>query len=70
MRCLGVAVLIRGDWVFLAEHVSRVQAKFTERTDANHLRHSKFVGFRGDKPATEVTKEHVKESTESAPDEL
>ena len=33
------------------------QIEFTEWTKGNHLRHSKFVGLREDKKATEVTKE-------------
>jgi len=34
------------------------QIEFTEWTKGNHLRHSKFVGLRVDKKATEVLKEH------------
>ena len=33
------------------------QIEFTEWTTGNHLRHSKFVGLRNDKKATEVIKE-------------
>jgi bifunctional non-homologous end joining protein LigD len=33
------------------------QIEFTEWTKGNHLRHSKFVGLRDDKKASEVTKE-------------
>jgi bifunctional non-homologous end joining protein LigD len=33
------------------------QIEFTEWTDGNHLRHSKFVGLRNDKKATDVVKE-------------
>jgi bifunctional non-homologous end joining protein LigD len=33
------------------------QIEFTEWTDANHLRHSKFAGLREDKTATEVRRE-------------
>ncbi len=36
-----------------------VQADFTDWTQANHLRHSSFVGLREDKDATEVSKEEV-----------
>jgi len=35
------------------------QIKFLEWTDADHLRHSKFVGLRADKNASNVTKEHA-----------
>jgi len=34
------------------------QIEFTEWTKGNHLRHSKFVGLRSDKKASEVIKEH------------
>jgi len=34
------------------------QIEFTEWTKGNHLRHSKFVGLRSDKKASEVVKEH------------
>ncbi len=34
------------------------QIEFLEWTDADHLRHSKFVGLRDDKDAREVVKEH------------
>lgn len=37
------------------------QIEFTEWTKGNHLRHSKFVGLRDDKKATDV----IKEATES-----
>jgi ATP-dependent DNA ligase len=33
------------------------QIEFTEWTDANHLRHSRFVGLRDDKDAREVSRE-------------
>ena len=33
------------------------QIDFLEWTDADHLRHSKFVGLRDDKEAREVVKE-------------
>jgi bifunctional non-homologous end joining protein LigD len=33
------------------------QIEFTDWTDANHLRHSRFVALRDDKPAAEVRKE-------------
>jgi bifunctional non-homologous end joining protein LigD len=33
------------------------QIEFLEWTDANHLRHSKFVGLRDDKDARGVVKE-------------
>jgi ATP-dependent DNA ligase len=33
------------------------QTEFTEWTDANHLRHSRFVGLRDDKDAREVSRE-------------
>jgi len=35
------------------------QIEFLERTDADHLRHSQFVGLRADKNASNVTKEHA-----------
>jgi ATP-dependent DNA ligase len=34
-----------------------VQLEFLEWTDADHLRHSKFVGLREDKDARSVVKE-------------
>ncbi len=34
------------------------QIEFLEWTEADHLRHSKFVGLRADKDAREVVKEH------------
>ena len=34
------------------------EIEFTEWTKGNHLRHSRFVALRDDKPASEVTKEH------------
>jgi bifunctional non-homologous end joining protein LigD len=36
-----------------------VQVNFANWTDANHLRHSAFVGIREDKTAHDVVKEHV-----------
>ena len=39
-----------------------VQIEFLERTDADRLRHSKFVGLRDDKEARNMTKEHSGES--------
>jgi bifunctional non-homologous end joining protein LigD len=36
-----------------------VQADFTDWTDANHLRHSRFIGLRDDKDAREVRKEEA-----------
>jgi bifunctional non-homologous end joining protein LigD len=33
------------------------QVEFTEWTQANHLRHSRFVGLRDDKDPREVTRE-------------
>jgi bifunctional non-homologous end joining protein LigD len=33
------------------------QIEFTDWTDANHLRHSRFAGLRDDKDAREVRKE-------------
>jgi bifunctional non-homologous end joining protein LigD len=38
------------------------QIEFLEWTDADRLRHSKFVGLREDKNAREVVKEHGGES--------
>jgi ATP-dependent DNA ligase len=38
------------------------QVEFLEWTDADHLRHSKFVGLREDKDAREVVKEYAGES--------
>jgi ATP-dependent DNA ligase len=38
------------------------QIEFLEWTDADHLRHSKFVGLREDKDARKVVKEHAGES--------
>jgi ATP-dependent DNA ligase len=34
------------------------QIEFLEWTDSDHLRHSKFAGFREDKDARRVVKEH------------
>jgi ATP-dependent DNA ligase len=36
-----------------------VQIEFLEWTDADHLRHSKFVGLREDKDARRVVKEQA-----------
>jgi bifunctional non-homologous end joining protein LigD len=33
------------------------QIEFADWTEANHLRHSKFAGFRDDKNAREITKD-------------
>lgn len=33
------------------------QVEFLEWTDANHLRHTKFVGLRGDKDPNEIVRE-------------
>jgi bifunctional non-homologous end joining protein LigD len=33
------------------------QVEFTERTDANHLRHSRFVALRDDVDARQVTRD-------------
>jgi ATP-dependent DNA ligase len=38
------------------------QIEFLEWTDADHLRHSKFVGLREDKDARDIVKEHAGES--------
>jgi bifunctional non-homologous end joining protein LigD len=38
------------------------QVNFANWTDANHLRHSAFVGIRKDKAARDVMKEHGGES--------
>ena len=38
------------------------QIEFLEWTDADHLRHSKFVGLREDKDARSVSKEHAGET--------
>ena len=38
------------------------QFEFVEWTDDNHLRHTKFVGLREDKPAREVTREPADEN--------
>jgi bifunctional non-homologous end joining protein LigD len=35
------------------------QVEFTEWTENNHLRHSRFVGLREDKNAREVTRDHL-----------
>ena len=35
------------------------QIEFTEWTDADHLRHARFIGLRDDKDAQEVTRESV-----------
>ncbi len=35
------------------------EMEFLEWTDADHLRHSKFVGLREDKDASQVVKEKV-----------
>jgi ATP-dependent DNA ligase len=35
------------------------QIEFLEWTDADHLRHSKFIGLREDKDASQVVKEKV-----------
>jgi ATP-dependent DNA ligase len=37
--------------------VARIE--FLEWTDADHLRHSRFVGLRDDKDARSVVKEHL-----------
>jgi len=40
-----------------------VHIEFLEWTDADHLRHSKFMGLREDKDASQVVKEGLEERT-------